>query len=251
MSDPVTSSLTDAFNSINSALTNATNAVNSELAQINALSLGNAKINVGFMTLQNVEGPVGPGATLNIASNTGSVLLLQDPLHFQGTIDFTRPAGAPNGSPSYVGLSGIPADSWSYANNALTLFAGGNVTDTVKLVNDPVGFGVFRANGGTVVGSAATPVASSLTPRGIAYGFPLTGQRPGLAGSEASAAKLCLIQTMLGSQSRTFVPFTPSARGVNRQEFQMRLPCSGPDPAWRRNVSTSVSVTLPPDDKFA
>src|SRR4051794_22209428 len=61
--------------------------------------------------------------------------------------------------------------------------------------------------------------------RGIAYGFPLTGQRPGLAGSEASAAKLCLIQTMLGSQSRTFVPFTPSARGVNRQEFQMRLPC--------------------------
>jgi hypothetical protein len=164
MSDLVTSSLANAFNSINSTLVNSTNAINSELAQINALSLGNAKINIGFMTVQNVEGPVGPGVTLNIASNTGSILLLQDPLHFQGTIDFIRPAGVPNGSPSYVGLAGIPADSWSYANNTLTLFAGGNVTDTVKLVNDPVGFGVFRANGGTVVGSAATPVASSLIP---------------------------------------------------------------------------------------
>ncbi|MFL5257019.1 MAG: hypothetical protein ACJ8AI_29845 [Rhodopila sp.] len=160
-----TSSLTNAINGIiNDALVTSTNAVNSALADINALSLGNAKINVGFMTVQSVDVPVGPGATLNIASNTGSVLLLQDPLHFQGTIDFIRPAGVPNGSPSYVGLSGIPADSWSYANNTLTLFAGGQVTDTVKVINDPIGFGVFRANGGTVVGSAATPVASSLTP---------------------------------------------------------------------------------------
>ena len=164
MPDLITSSLTNAIDNINSALVNSTNAVNSALADITAQSLGIAKINIGFMTLENVGGPVGPGVTLSIASNTGSLLLLQDPVHFQGTIDFIRPAGAPNGSPSYVGLPGIPADSWSYANNTLTLFAGGNVTDTVKLVNDPVGFGVFRDNGGTVIGSAATPVASSLTP---------------------------------------------------------------------------------------
>ena len=165
MSDLITSSLTNAFNSINSALVNSTNTVNSALAQITAQSLGTATIKLGFMTLENVGGPVGPGVTLSIPSNTGSMLLLQDPLHFQGTIDFTHPAGVPsNGSPSYVGFVGIPADSWSYANNTLTLFAGGKVTDTVKLVNDPVGFGVFRDNGGTVVGSAATPVASSLIP---------------------------------------------------------------------------------------
>ena len=155
---------TNAIDNINSALMNATDAVNREIAQINAQSLGTAKISIGFMTYENVGGPVGPGVTLSIPSNTGSVLLLQDPSHFQGTIDFTRPAGAPNGFPSYIALPGIPADSWSYANNTLTLFAGSNVTDTVKLVDDPVGFLVFRNYGGTVIGSAATPVASELTP---------------------------------------------------------------------------------------
>lgn len=164
MSDLITSSLTNAFNSINSALVNSANTVNTALAQITEQSLGIATIKIGFMTLENVGGPVGPGVTLSLPSNTGSMLLLQDPLHFQGTIDFTHPAGAPNGSPSYIGFLGIPADSWSFANNTLTLFAGGKVTDTVKLVNDPVGFGVFRDNGGTVVGSAATPVASGLIP---------------------------------------------------------------------------------------
>ena len=164
MPDLITSSLANAFDSIGNALRTTTNAVNSALANINAQSLGTATITIGFMTLESVAGPVGPGVTLSIPSNTGSILLLQDPLHFQGTIDFTRPAGAPNGSPSYIGLPGIPADSWSYANNTLTLFSGGNVTDTVKLVNDPISFGVFRGNGGTVIGSAANPVANDLIP---------------------------------------------------------------------------------------
>lgn len=166
MGDTLTTSLTNAFNSIGSALVNATNAVSDTLARINAQSLGTATITIGFMTLENVNGPVGPGVTLNIPSNTGSLLLIDDPSHFQGKIDFlTRPAGFPNtGPPSYVGLPGIPADSWSYANNTLTLFAGGKVTDTVKVVRDPVGFGVFRDNGGTVIGSAPTPVASGLVP---------------------------------------------------------------------------------------
>jgi hypothetical protein len=168
MADLITSSLANAFDSIGTAVESATNAVtnavDTELANINAQSLGTATITMGFMTLENVNQPVGPGVTLSIPSNTGSALLLDDPLHFQGTIDFTRPAGSPTGSPSYVGLLGIPADSWSYANNTLTLFSGGQVTDTVKIVNDPVGFGVFRAMGGTVVGSAATPVAPDLVP---------------------------------------------------------------------------------------
>ena len=164
MVDLVTGSLTNAFNSIGTALQNATSAVTSALADINAQSLGTATVTIGFMTLQSVNQPVGPGVTLSIPSYTGSLLVLDDPLHFQGTIDLTRPAGAPNGSPSYIGLPGIPADSYSYANNTLTLFAGGQVTDTVKLVNDPVGFGVFRGNGGTVVGSGATPVAPNLVP---------------------------------------------------------------------------------------
>ena len=164
MVDLVTGSLTNAFNSIGTALQNATSAVTSALADINAQSLGTASITIGFMTVQSVNQPVGPGVTLGLPSYTGSVLFLDDPLHFQGTIDLTRPAGAPNGSPSYIGLPGIAADSWSYANNTLTLFSGGQVTDTVKLVNDPVGFGVFRGMGGTVVGSGATPVAPNLVP---------------------------------------------------------------------------------------
>ena len=60
MSDLITSSLTNAFNSINSALVNSTNTVNSALAQITAQSLGTATIKLGFMTLENVGGPVGP-----------------------------------------------------------------------------------------------------------------------------------------------------------------------------------------------
>jgi hypothetical protein len=171
MPDLITSSLTNAFNSVGSALASATNAVstaanavNSALANINAQSLGTASITIGFMTSEIVSGPVGPGVTLNIPSYTDSLLLLQDPLHFQGTIDFTPPAGSPNGGPSYVGLPGIAADSWTYGNNALTLFAGGQVTDTVKVVGGPIGFGVFRANGGTIIGSGATPVAPDLVP---------------------------------------------------------------------------------------
>jgi hypothetical protein len=168
MVDLITDSLTNAFNSVGTALVNATNeisnAVNSELANINVQSLGTATITLGFMTLENVNQPVGPGVTLSIPSYTGSILALDDPLHFQGTIDFTFPAGAPAGGPSYVGLLGIPADSWSYANNTLTLFSGGQVTDTVKIVNSPVGFGVFRAMGGTVIGSGPTPVAPDLVP---------------------------------------------------------------------------------------
>jgi hypothetical protein len=164
MVDLVTSSLTNAFNSVGTALASATNAVNSALADINAQSLGTTTINIGFMALVDVNQPVGPGVTISVPSYTGSMLLLQDPLHFQGTIDFTRPAGAPNGLPSYIGLPGIAADSWTYGNNTLTLFSGGQVTDTVKIVNDQVGFAVFRAMGGTVVGSGPTPVASDLVP---------------------------------------------------------------------------------------
>ena len=168
MVDLITSPLTNALDSIGTPVESATdavtNAVNTELANINTQSLGTATITMGFMTVQDVEGPVGPGVTISIPSYTGSILALDDPLHFQGTIDFTRPAGAPTGGPSYVGLVGIPADSWSYANNTLTLFSGGQVTDTVKIVNDPVGFGVFRAMGGTVIGSGPTPVAPDLVP---------------------------------------------------------------------------------------
>src|SRR3954447_5780022 len=43
---------------------------------------------------------------------------------------------------------------------------------------------------------------------------------------------------MLGSQSRTFVPFPSSTRGVNCQEFQMRLPCSGLSADYTRSAVT-------------
>jgi hypothetical protein len=166
MSDLLTESLNNALNSVNNAVAATTNAVNTALAQITAVNLGIATINVGFATFQTVNGPVGPGVTLDIPSNTSSVLSLLDPVHFQGTIDFyTNPSGVPKvGAPSLVGLPGIPSDSWTFANNVLTLFSGGQVTDTVKVIPDPVGFGVFRANGGTVIGSAPVPVATGLIP---------------------------------------------------------------------------------------
>ena len=166
MSDLLTASLNNALNSVNNAVATTTNAVNTALAQITAANLGTATINVGFSTFETVNGPVAPGVTIDIPSNTSSILSLLDPVHFQGTIDFyTNPSGVPKaGAPSLVGLPGIPADSWSFANNTLTLFSGGQITDTLKVIPDPVGFGVFRANGGTVIGSAPTPIASGLIP---------------------------------------------------------------------------------------
>jgi hypothetical protein len=80
MVDLITSSLTNALDSIGSAVESATdavtNAVSTELANINTQSLGTATITIGFMTVQDVEGPVPPGVTISIPSYTGSILAL-------------------------------------------------------------------------------------------------------------------------------------------------------------------------------
>jgi hypothetical protein len=118
--------------------------------------------------------PVGPGVTINMPSNTDSQLALLDPLHFQGTIDFNGsiPGVVPNGPPSLVGLIGVGADHWAFSTstNTLTLLAGGQVTDTLKLVPGAAGFGVYAAPatvgaglpGGVVVTSSALSGAPPL-----------------------------------------------------------------------------------------
>ena len=100
-------------------------------------------------------------------SNTDSQVALTNPAQFQGTIDFAGsvPGVVANGPPSLVGLIGVGADHWAFSttNNTLTLFAGGQVTDTLRLAPSAAGFWVYAAPatvggglpGGTVITSPA------------------------------------------------------------------------------------------------
>lgn len=168
----LTFGLDNLTNFITNTTNNALNLANDTIAQINTqLLTGSATLNLGAAGFISVNVPVGPGVTLNLPSNTGTMLALLDPVHFQGTINFYVPGGAPPGGlPSQVQLTGVPADSWAFANNTLTLFAGGKPTDTVKMVPDPVGFGVYATPNGAVVSSS--PVIAALPPSVV----PLPGQ---------------------------------------------------------------------------
>lgn len=148
-------------NFINSTVNNALNVANDTIAQINSSLLGiPATINIGAAGFLSIASPVGPGVTLNLPSNTGSLLAVLDPIHFQGTINFYVPGGAPpGGSPSQVQFTGVPADSWSLTNNTLTLYAHGQPTDTVKVIPDPVGFGVYATPNGAVISSSVVTTA--------------------------------------------------------------------------------------------
>jgi hypothetical protein len=133
-----------AFN----AAANAIDAANVSVAQINAALTGPANLNFSHVKA-SLNAPVGPGVVINLPGNTDSELLVNDPLHFQGTINLSDfPGVAPIGLPSYVGLAGVGADHWTFSTgtNTLTLFAGSQVTDTLKLVPNAAGFGVYAAS---------------------------------------------------------------------------------------------------------
>ena len=66
--------------------------------------------------------------------------------------------------------------------------------------------------------------------RGIAHGFPLTGQTPRAGWFRSERCEIVSHSDHAGLAEPDIRPFTPSARGVNRQEFQMRLPCYGTFP---------------------
>jgi hypothetical protein len=54
-----------------------------------------------------------------------------------------------------IGLVGVPADSFTFANGVLALFAAGGVSDTLKLNPGTGGFAVFSSPGGVVISSGA------------------------------------------------------------------------------------------------
>jgi hypothetical protein len=135
---------------------------------INSQTLGTGTVSLPFMDNVEIDSPVGPGVTVSVPTNTGDALILRDPLHFQGTIDFRAgSAGAnhANGVSSLVGLAGVTADHWTWANNVLTLFKGNQVTDTLKVIPDPTGWAVYAGPGGVELSSPglSASVVSSLS----------------------------------------------------------------------------------------
>jgi hypothetical protein len=172
----LTSAIENTISSaVNTAAAAAVTAANVAATTIDAALTGPSRLSFihGKGTL---SAPVGPGVVISLPGNTDSQLLLNDPQHFQGTIDLSDvPGVAPIGLPSLVGLVGVGADHWAFSTgtNTLTLFSGSQVTDTLKLVPNAAGFGVYAAApvgpglpGGVVLASAALttvpPVAMML-----------------------------------------------------------------------------------------
>ena len=184
MSD-LTSAITNTINSINTAANTAVNAVNNAANQtLAAANVAVTQISAALTTpgaLQFasahavISAPVSPGVILNMPSNTDSQVALTNPAQFQGTINFAGsvPGVVANGPPSRVGLIGVGADHWAFSttNNVLTLFAGAQVTDTLKLTPSAAGFSVYAAPA-TVGGGLPGGVVISSSP--------LTGVPPGV-----------------------------------------------------------------------
>ena len=155
----------------NTAAEAAITAANVAGANISAALTGPSRLSF-IHTKGNIDSPVGPGVVISLPGNTDSQLLLNDPQHFKGTIDLSDvPGVAPIGLPSLVGLVGVGADHWTFSSgtDTLTLLFGSQVTDTVKLVPNAVGFGVYGAAsvgaglpGGVVISS---PVLTMVPPQ--------------------------------------------------------------------------------------
>ncbi len=172
IANTVNTAVNTANSTVNAAINTANNAVNTALvgvAQINAALTGPSQLSFGYAK-SILTAPVGPGVIIGLPSNTDSQLALTDPLQFQGTVNFNAaiPGVTPNGLPSLVALIGVAADHWTFSasTNMLTLLAGSQVTDTLKMTPSAAGFGVYTAPatvgaglpGGVVIASAGLPI---------------------------------------------------------------------------------------------
>ena len=162
----ITSAVNNAVNAtnnaVNSAINAANNAINVGITQLNAALTGPSELNFAYGKVI-LPAPVGPGVVIDMPSNTDSQLALTNPAQFQGTINFNAviPGVTPNGQSSLVALIGVPADHWTYARGVLTLFAGSQVTDALKMTPSAAGFGVYAAPGSVGVGLPGGVVIAS------------------------------------------------------------------------------------------
>ncbi|MBV8614015.1 MAG: hypothetical protein JOY66_09630 [Acetobacteraceae bacterium] len=95
-------------------------------------------------------GSVGDGQTVN--SDGFDRITIANPDLFQGLVAF---AGGPTNT---VDLLGVAADSYSYQDDMLSLYQGGQVVDTLRLQTDPSQFQVSEsARGVSITGLPGTP----------------------------------------------------------------------------------------------
>ena len=149
--------------------TSQVNVGNGTIARIDTHTLGTDKYTVGFLGSMQINRAVDTGASVSLLANSGASLTLTDPLEFSGTVNFFNAAasGTTTTTPSVIGLVGVPADSYAFANNELTFFSAGHVTDTLNLLGTPGGFGVFKGASGVVVTSSnlgSTPPGLTVLP---------------------------------------------------------------------------------------
>jgi len=95
-------------------------------------------------------GSVGDGQTVN--SDGFDRITIANPDLFQGLVAF---AGGPTNT---IDLLGVAADSYSYQDDMLSLYQGGQVVDTLRLQADPSQFQVTEsARGVSISGLPGTP----------------------------------------------------------------------------------------------
>lgn len=128
---------------------NSGSDLESAAVQINSAVVGQGSWNVGMFSRLEFISSVGYGQT--IAMTAADTLQIDHPASFHALVNFAGGGG------SAVNLSGLAADSWSYANDLLRFWNAGNVVDTVR----------FAASGGASSLSVfAGPTGLSVTPAG-------------------------------------------------------------------------------------
>lgn len=176
LTSAIEAAISSTVGAANTLAAAAVSAANVAATDINTAITGPARLSF-IHTKANLNAPVGPGTVISLPGNTNSALLLNDPQHFQGTIDLSdTPGVTPVDLPSLVGLVGVGADHWAFSTgtDTLTLFFGSQVTDTLKLVPNAAGFAVYGAAsvgpglpGGVVIASPAltmVPPEAALLP---------------------------------------------------------------------------------------
>lgn len=126
---------------------------------IDADMIGIGSTSLAFAHLE-LGGKVSAGQTFSLTT-PGSSVTIDDPRHFHGTI--VEPTNPPY-TDEQVNLLGLQADSYSLANDILTLYAGHKVVDRLTLQTTPGATTLVGQGASGVVVELGEQLAAGVTP---------------------------------------------------------------------------------------
>lgn len=140
------------FHNVDSSLEAGSLTIKSDMIGTGSTSLTLMHLDLG--------GSVSAGQTFSVGDD--STLTIDCPGQFHGVVQATGTPGAPA---SEIDLTGIHANSYSMANDLLTLYAGHKVVDRLALDATAAQTSVGQGSSGIVIGLNGTPAdATSLLP---------------------------------------------------------------------------------------